>query len=103
MEKTVVQSSDAIESYELWDTEHPNLYRLKTIVREETADKHTGILDEVENSFGIRFLEWENFEDANSEVLNETLLTEEACEANQYFLIEERIHETVMFGLRRGA
>lgn len=90
MEKTVVQSSDAIESYELWDTEHPNLYRLKTIVREETADKHTGILDEVENSFGIRFLEWENFEDADSEVLNETLLTEEACEANQYFLIEEK-------------
>lgn len=69
-----------LKDYVLWDLENPALYRVSTSVEEQGA-----ALDSVENSFGIRFLEWENFGDGDGEVLDEGLLTAVPQPDNNYF------------------
>ena len=77
--KTDVQSVK-LDKYELWDLDNPAVYEVSTdvIVKD-------GVSDHVRNSFGIRFLEWENFGDDEGQVLDQELLTARPGRENHYF------------------
>ena len=72
-----------LHTYRLWSLEDPFLYRLQTVIRivrtEEASDKTT-------ETFGIRFLEWENFDDSEDRNADEKLLLEKPSQENEFFV-----------------
>lgn len=74
--------SEALCDYELWELEHPVLYEMHTVLYNDTGE----ISDELTDTFGIRFLEWENFGEKQEEYADPTLLEEEPTEENHFFV-----------------
>ena len=82
-ERTEMQDMKGLQAYQLWETDAPALYTVRTLAGTEEDE---GWSDEVENTFGIRFIEWENFENAAEELPDQKLLLEKPSLGNEYFV-----------------
>ncbi len=77
----IAESVMHIDNPMLWNLEQPYLYYVDTQI---VIDGE--LSDQVTNSFGVRSIEWENFDNAPNEVVAPLKLHEEPCEKNQYFV-----------------
>lgn len=81
--QTVEQSSREIMGYQLWSLETPVLYSVESTVYAEGS-----VSDQVENTFGLRFIEWENFKGSAAVSVDEKKALEEPSEENEYFSVK---------------
>ena len=81
--RRVEREIGVLNEYKLWDLENPFLYQLRTQL---WAGEDGACLDEVTETFGIRFLSWENFDDRAEEILDEALLMEKPSVENEFFV-----------------
>lgn len=80
-ESTVTeQISQQIHDVQLWSPGSPNLY-----IVESTIEVDGKITDYVENSFGMRWIQWENFEGQGKLIIDPEKLLETPSELNQNF------------------
>ncbi len=82
----------------LWDTENPYLYTVETELYVDGK-----LSDKVENTFGVRQIEWENFDNSPNEVVDESKLYEEPSEENDYFTRYTRGGTHSKVGVEKGA
>lgn len=91
------QISQQIKDIQLWSLESPNLY-----IVESTIEVGGNIMDYAENSFGMRWIEWENFEGQGSLIIDSEKLAEAPSEENQYFTHCTRGSDASMVGVLPG-
>ncbi|MDY3917926.1 MAG: malectin domain-containing carbohydrate-binding protein [Candidatus Limivivens sp.] len=77
----VSQTLPEIRDLALWYPDDPVLYRMRTSVW-----KGRERLDQVENSFGFRTVEWENFDSGEERRIDPEKIRETPCEENQNFV-----------------
>lgn len=77
----IYQESRYIEHASLWSPKHPDLYFVETEVQ-----RGEEILDRTRESFGIRFLTWENFETEQESLPDKDLLNMLPSEENLNFM-----------------
>lgn len=80
-ELTVCQLLKDIRGIQLWFPETPVLYRMRTRILAEGQE-----LDCVENTFGFRQVEWENFVSNDQDMIDQEKIKEEPGEENQNFV-----------------
>lgn len=85
--RKVEQEIGVLRKYTLWDLENPLLYQLRTRIWTEDDG---GCSDETAETFGIRFLSWENFDDRTEEILDEALLMEKPSAENEFFVKRQK-------------
>lgn len=95
---TIDQTSCMLVNPMLWSLETPNLYNVKTTIMEENQI----INDQVQNDFGIRYIEWENFNNDTNEIIDEKKLIEEPSNENNYFVTYTRSGEHAKVGIIPG-
>lgn len=88
--ETLFDQTGEIQNPVLWDLENPVLYRAVTKVALISEIGRETVSDEVSNTFGIRTIEWENFDNTENEELSDELLYQEPGEENQYFVTYTR-------------
>ncbi|MDO5422117.1 MAG: malectin domain-containing carbohydrate-binding protein [Eubacteriales bacterium] len=79
------------ENLSLWYPDSPVLYRIRTTILNGKEE-----IDRVENSFGFRRIEWENFDGGAEKIIDPKKLAEVPCAENENFV-------TYLRGSRKSA